>query len=339
MAQIEFERIKNELGIKGNVKLLRNDDSRLKSPFVTGIRKRKVVIPYYEYSKEELDVIIYHELNHVKKSDIFFRYLTMAAITFNSINLISYFLLERVMIWSEADCDARALECLEKFGISTKQYYDVIFDMLGADRQAPDLFYYPMLMSASESLYRRMDIMKKYRASGKKIAKSVTVVLTVVFAMLSSVTAHAAGIGVAKANDKFLEENQELVAFDEFKDVSDWSEEMMVEADDDIKTIYRDDIVVTRAGSTFSWEVPAGTRYVTSSIYFSEGTEVQIACTASPSDCTYRFGLMHSSSTCYIVEGSGMGAHAFTVPSSGYYRVMVENRGSVTLSVNGGYSY
>lgn len=339
LAQNEFERIKDELGIKGRVELLRNDDPRLKSPFVTGLWKRRVVIPYYDYTKEELEVILYHELNHIKKRDIFFRYLTMAAITINSFNLISYLLLERVMLWSEADCDARALESLEKDGITIKKYYDVIFDMLGADPKSPDLFYYPMLMSASESLYRRMDIMTKYRTSGKKIAKSVTVALTLVFAMVSSVTAHAAGIGVAEANDKFLEENQEIVMFEDFVPVEDWSDEMVVETSEDVEIVYVNDVIMTLAGSTFSWSVPVGTRYVTSSIYFTEGTEVQIACTATPNDCVYWFGLMAASSTCYVVEGTGSGSYDFTVPSSGYYRIMVENRGDEVLNVSGSYQY
>lgn len=339
LAQIEFERIKEELGIESEVELLRNDDPRLKSPFVTGIRKRRIVIPYGDYTKEELDVILYHEFNHIRKSDIFFRYLTMLAITFNSINVFAYLLLERVIIWSEADCDARALESLEKNGITVGRYYDIIFKMLNADPNAPDLFYYPMLMSASESLYRRMDIMQKYRTSGKKIAKSVTVALTVVFAMLSSVTAHATGVGFAKVNDALLEDSQELVVFDDFADTNGWSEEMVIESSDAVEIVYINDGIMLLGQGSIDWDVPTGTRYVTASIYLTKGTEVQIACTASPSNATYWFGLMHSSSTCYIVEGSGAGSHTFTIPSSGYYYVMVENRSSQTIHAMGSYQY
>lgn len=181
--------------------------------------------------------------------------------------------------------------------------------------------------------------MQKYRTSGKKIAKSVTVALTVVFAMLSSVTAHAAGVGFAKVNDALLEDSQEVVAFEEFVVAEGWSDEMVVETSDSVNIVYINDGIMTLGQGSFDWDVPVGTRYVTSSIYLTAGTEVQIACTALPTNCTYWFGLMHSSSTCYVVEGSGMGAHVFTVPSSGYYYVMVENRGSSVLSVNGSYAY
>ena len=339
LAQIEFERIKKELGIKGKVELLRNDDWRLKSPFVTGIRKRKVIVPYRKYSETELKVILYHELNHIKKGDTFFRYFTMFATILNSINVISYFLLEKVMLWSEAECDAKVIERLEDEGVTIKMYYDMIFDMVGEDPMSPDLFYYPMMMSASESLYRRMDIMQKYRNSSKKIAKSVTIALTVVFAMLSSVTAHAAGVGVAETSDKYLKEKQELIEFEDFAENTGWSEEMVIEPSDAVEIVYINDGIMTIGQSTFDWDVPVGTRYVTASIYMTKGTEVQIVCSASPSNATYWFGLMHSSSTCYIVEGSGAGSHTFTIPSSGYYHIMVENRSNNVLSVAGAYTY
>lgn len=339
LAQAEFERIKEELGIKGKVELLCNDNARVKSPFVTGIIKRKIVIPYGDYTREELKVIFYHEFQHIKKKDIVFRYLTMLAITVNSMNIIAYLLLEQVMIWSEADCDDRTLDRMEKYNLTVKGYYDVLFDMLEEDHYAPDLFYYPMLISASESLYKRMEIMQKYRTGGKRIAKSVTVALTVVFAMLSTVTAHAAGVGMAEINDVFLEERQEILLDEPFGNITDWSEEMLVETSDDIEVVYIDDEIMTRSGSTFSWTVPVGTRYVTKAVYLTKGTEVQIACTATPMDCTYWFGLMYPSSTCNVVEGSGAGSHTFTVPSNGSYHIMVENRGSVELNVSGSYQY
>jgi len=338
LAQIEFERIKKELGIKGKVELLRNDDWRLKSPFVTGIRKRKVIVPYRKYSETELRVILYHELYHIKKGDTFFRYFTMFAMILNSINVIAYLLLEKVMLWSEAECDAKVIERLEGEGVTTRLYYDLIFEMVGEDPMSPDLFYYPMMMGASESLYRRMDIMQKYRNSSKKIAKSVTVALTVVFAMLSSVTAHAAGVGLAKASDKYLEENQEVL-YNVDDTTNKWSDEMLIPVSDAVDIVYINEGIMTLGQGSFDWDVPVGTRYVTSSIYLTKGTVVQIACTALPSDCTYWFGLMYPSSTCSVVEGSGYGSYGFTVPSNGYYHIMVENRGSSVLSVVGSYSY
>ncbi|MBQ8279944.1 MAG: M56 family metallopeptidase [Roseburia sp.] len=338
LAQAEFERIKESLGIKGRVVLLHNDDPKLESPFVTGLFRRKVVIPYREYTKEELDVMLYHELTHIQKSDVFFRYLTMFAIILNSINPVSYLLWERVLLWSEADCDAKALDGLEKEGISKKQYYHIILNLMEAGPAEPTLFYYPMLLSVDESLYRRMEIMEKYRVNMKRVAKSVTFAWVMVLAMFSSVTAHAAGVGLAEAGDAALKETQEIMV-DEETTVGNEVEDMLVETSDDVTIIYMNDGVMLLGEGTIDWDVPVETRCVSGSIYMAEGTKVSIACTATPNNCTYWYGLMYASSTCNVVEVTGVSSHTFTVPSNGYYRIMVENRSSQEISVVGGYSY
>jgi len=114
---------------------------------------------------------------------------------------------------------------------------------------------------------------------------------------------------------------------------------MTIPASDTVEIIYINDDVMLLGQGTIDWDVPVGTRCVSGSIYLAKGTVVQIACTAIPSNCTYWFGLMHANSNCTVVEGTGSGAHDFTVSSSGYYRIMVENRSSQAISVTGGYSY
>lgn len=339
LAQTEFERIKETLGIKGRVVLRRNDDSRIKSPFAVGIFNRRVVIPYVDYTKEELDVILYHELNHIKKNDSLFRYLAMLAIIFNSINPFAYFLWELVLLWSEADCDALAVDGLEKEGITKGHYYDIIWKLMVYEPGQIIQSYSPMLMSASKSLQRRMCIMENYRANMRRVAKTVTFAWVMVFALFSSVTAHAAGIGLAKAGDADLKETQNIAQAGEVNEISAWSDEMIIPANEAVTIVYMNDGIMTLGGSTFNWSVPVGTRCVSGSIYFSAGTEVEIVCTALPNNCTYWFGLMHANSDCTVVQGSGAGSYTFTVASSGYYRIMVENRSSQEISVAGSYAY
>lgn len=339
LAQTEFERIKDVLGVKGRVALLRNDAPEQCSPFVTGIWHQKVVVPFGEYTEKELKVILYHELTHVKKSDVLFRYLAVIAIVINSMNPISYILWGSILLWSEADCDARALDALEKEGINKHDYYNIIWGIFESGPGGGALLNYPMLLSASESLFRRMDIMKKYRVNMKKMASSTAFAWALVFAIFSSVTAHAAGVGIAEANDEMLRENQVVSQYEDEANIGTWSDIMEIEDSTPVNTVYINDEIMTLGGSTFDWTVPIGTRYVTGTIYFTAGTEVQIACTATPTDCLYWFGIMHPSSAVSVVEGTGAGVKTFTIPSNGFYRVLVENRGDVSITVRGSYSY
>ena len=337
--QSEFERIKEVLGIKGSVELLSNDSSRIKSAFACGLWKRKVVLPYMDYTPDQMKVVLYHELSHIKKSDVLFRYLTMLAVAINCINPLVYALLFLVTEWSERDCDAKAIGSLEKEGIHTKQYYSIIWQLANSDSRKSIAVLFPMLHGRRNVMYRRMDYMEKYRKNVKKITKPLTMALVMIFALLSTVTAYAAGLEIAEASDNELKNTQIVGQYGTFEKTEGWSDEMLIPASNVPEIVYINDGIMTLGQGTIDWDVPVAKRYVTASIYMTAGTEVQIACTAKPSNCTYWFGLMYASSECAVVEGCGSGAHDFTIPSNGYYRIMVENRSTQTISVAGSYAY
>ena len=342
LAQTEFERIKEVLGIKGKVTLLRNCNLKNKSPFAIGIFRRRVVLPYMDYTEEELKIILYHELSHIKKRDIVFRYLTTIAILLNSINPISYVLLILVTHWSEAECDIRAVEGLEKEGISARVYANTILRLMSGNLKKQELFTMTMLHGAAKSLYGRIEFMEIYRKNMRKVAKPVTMALVMMFVMLSSVTAYASGIELAEVNDRYLKETQPKYVDSIFEVTADWSEVTYIPAEDayvpDI--VYVNEDIMTLGSGTIDWEVPAGTRYVTAAYYMKAGTVVQIATTAAPSNVTYWIGVMYPDSGIAISEGTGAGSAEFTIPATGYYRILVENRSSTqVLDVTGSYRY
>ena len=184
--------------------------------------------------------------------------------------------------------------------------------------------------------------MKKYKVNMKKMATSTAIAWTLIFAIFSTVTAHAAGIKIAEANDDLLRENQvvsQYAADTNDENVGNWSDIMELENTNPVEIIYMNDGIMTLGGSSFDWNVPVATRCVTGAIYFTAGTQVQISCTATPNTCLYWFGIMHPSSAVSVVEGTGPAAKTFTIPSNGYYRVLVENRGSTELRAMGSYQY
>lgn len=340
LVQIEFERIKAELGIKGKVSLLRNDDPRQKSPFVIGIWDRKVILPYLDYSEEELKVILYHELNHVKKRDIIFRYLTILAIVLNSINPFSYLLWERIQLWAEADCDARTIDCLKKEGVSKRQYYDTIWEINELHSEKSAFFNSPMLMGAAETFYRRIHIMKRYSTDKRKLIKTEASAWMVLFAVISTVTAQAAGVGLAEMGDEVLQETQVVIKEDKYACLENWSDEMLLKADDAVGIIYADSSSSSSDDiGTVEWDVPAGTRYVTNAVYMTEGTRVQMAYAVEQQDCLYRIGLMYASGESIVIEGTGLVTYSFEIPVDGYYHILVENCGAVTLRIMGAHQY
>ena len=183
--------------------------------------------------------------------------------------------------------------------------------------------------------------MNIYKNNIRKVAKPVTFMLVLMFAMLSSVTAYGAGVGIAKVNDAVLKKTQVFEALETFESNYDWDETIYINPEDDYvpNTVYVNEDIMLLGNGSIDWNVPVGTRYVTGAIWLTEGTVVQIACTGTPADCTYWFGLMYPSSALAVAEGCGAGARGFTVPSSGLYRILVENRSSQVIHVVGGYQY
>ncbi len=334
-----FEDMKIELGIRGKVELCRND--MLTSPIVTGIFRHKVILPYEHYEKNELRVIFMHELTHVRKHDLVYKALTILIVVIESFNPCAYKLIDLLNRWSEQDCDRKSVERLEKEGVTSKDYFKVIWESVEPEnREKRDIYIFSMLFEDRGILERRVEFMNKYGKKNKKTPKVVTAALVMAFILTSTCTSYAAGVEIAQKNDEVFKETQEI-NMSELAETSDNLEQFTVSAEDNALVVEycpEEDIALC-GGNSFDWTIPVGTRYTTTQKWFSKGTQVTIAVTVSPSDVTYWFGLMYPNGSSTVSETKGGASNTFEVPSSGFYRVMVENRGSKEIRAIGGYTY
>lgn len=336
-----FEELKSQLGIRGNVEFLWNED--VTSPIATGIRKRRVILPYDDFEGERLQVILLHELIHIKKHDLIYKAMTTVIVIIQSFNPPAYILVGLLNLWSEQDCDRKVVQRLNSMGIGRSGYFQIIWMISeAAEQMSRDLWVFSMLFESREILERRVDFMKKHGKNLKTTSKIVTALLLLTFITISTRTSYAAGVGMANANDELFKRTQ-VVNFEESEDVLVDTDEFVVSSEDNalVPQIVMDDEIITRGsdGANFDWTIPAGTRYVTPEKFFKKGTEISIAVTITPSDCECWFGLMHSSGESTVCETTGGGYHTFTIKSTGFYRIMVENRSEDTeMHALGAYS-
>lgn len=338
-AMILFEQMKKELHIKGNITLLRND--LLVSPIVIGIFRRFVILPYQHYEPEELRVIFTHELLHFKKHDLIYKALSIIIVTFQSFNPPAYMLNHLIDLWSEQDCDRKTLARLESEGLTSKDYFALIWKCSDPYmRRSRDMFLFSMLNESREMFERRVDFMEKYGNNKKKTSKLATAMLVASFVLASTTTAYAAGTKTANVNDEMFKQTQ-VVGIDNEWVAVEKAEPFMVSAEENalVTEICPNDELMVITGDSFDWSVPVGTRYVTPQKWLSKGTKVSIAVTVTPSDCTYWYGLMYPSGSSSVCEITGASAAVFEVPSSGFYRILVENRSNSEIRAVGGYQY
>ena len=259
-----FEELKSQLGIRGNVEFLWNED--VTSPIATGIRKRRVILPYDDFEDEKLQVILLHELIHIKKHDLIYKAMTTVIVIIQSFNPPAYILVGLLNLWSEQDCDRKVVQHLASMGIRRSGYFQIIWTISeAAEKMSRDLCVFSMLFESREMLERRVDFMNKYGKNLKTTSKIVTALLLLTFITISTRTSYAAGVGMANANDELFKKTQE-VNFKEQESLSDQSE-FSVTAEENalVPQIVMDDEIITRGsdGASFDWTIPAGTRYVT----------------------------------------------------------------------------
>ncbi len=76
-------------------------------PFTIGIFYPVILLPDAQYSFEELELILYHELCHIKNKDLFIKLCGLVALSLHWFNPFAYFLYREIGIVCENACDER----------------------------------------------------------------------------------------------------------------------------------------------------------------------------------------------------------------------------------------
>ena len=335
-AAIVFEEVKEALNMKCKVTLERNDLQL--SPITFGIRNKYVVLPYEHYEPEELRIIFMHELLHIKKHDLVYKLLAVIAMAIQSFNPFVYLLERMISFWSEQDCDARVLEYMEPEGLTSNHYFDLIFRFSDKDEHVRrSAFIFSMLIGRKYDFERRVTFMMKFGKNRKRASRFVTAAIAMAFILISTISAYAAGMKLADVNDELYKKNMEVNT-----DVNDVELKSFIvtPADDpDVVIIEMEDMLDLCGMDTFDWTIKAGTRMTTGLKWMSKDTEVTISVTVDPSDCTFWYGLMDPNDNCNVCETTKGGSHTFTTKSTGFHRIMVENRSKKEIRAAGSYNY
>lgn len=98
-----FEKVKNEMKIKRKIEVYRC--GLIASPMCIGFIKPKIIMPYTEYTNDELELIFKHELTHLKRFDIWYKLLLVASNTVHWFNPFVYIMRKLANRDIEYTCD------------------------------------------------------------------------------------------------------------------------------------------------------------------------------------------------------------------------------------------
>ena len=195
-----FKKIKKELNINKNVQLIYTENCD--SPFTTGLFSPMIVLPYNtNYTMEQLDFIIRHELTHIKNKDFIVKFIAIVVIALHWFNPICIFLYFEIWSMSEIYCDSETVKNYDDDMIEKYCFYMV--DLSAYDYVKSKKLFYTGLISEHSSMMKRRVLNLKKGNRKKGVLPIVTAFLMCCLSM-STVFAYEAPVEVE------LQEGEEI---------------------------------------------------------------------------------------------------------------------------------
>lgn len=318
-----FDRICGELGLTGKVSLCRND--MISVPCITRCRGAAIVLPFVKYTRDQAEVVFYHELCHYAERDMWIKNLTVLIGILHGFNPLVHISTKQVQLVCEESCDRLACKRGES-AFSSWRYFQIIFNMMqeGQRMEHYELF---LLFDSELDYERRVKCM--CNSHGRKhLKKGLAVALSVCFLLGSSLTAYAAGDALAGECTGMSWGTNEYTTIGT---VDAEMEQFMMENNLDPSKVtiipVEDDLLdgVERGLTTFDWQIPAGGTFMSSGFRAYEGDEVAVSATGYPEDIEYRIGLKDPDDIMHYLGGTGVVAGKVIIQEDGRHYFFISN--------------
>lgn len=175
----------------------------------------------------------------------------------------------------------------------------------------------------------------------KKIKKKALAVLTVVGLLTGSMSVFAASDETTDTPENPVYESSEedggILCDDGYIEYIEYpsSDDDLVGMEISIGEISYPD----STGGINGWSISAGSSGTSGTFKAYNGGTISIAVNVYPGTSTVKVGIVQPDGTRRYVKGSAGISHSFSLTQSGNYKVYVENISSVTVTVNGGFTY
>lgn len=301
------------------------------SPFVFGVSCPKIYLPVQDFSGEELEMILYHELTHYRQGDTFWKLLFGFLGNIYWFSPLSRYLWREAVRWAEVSCDAYC--CQEKFQI--REYFLLLMKM-GSNDQNRLNGYVPMWTEGNRELEWRIMYMKKNCRNRPHRIVITTIIMA--FLLGGGVTAHATAQGVRLVYYEVYEntveereipsgEGKKLKGYEDF--VKNYAEMQIIKQEDTNSQ--------EATGGILNWTVDHNAMRCTAGFQVKVGRKIRIEFDLEPGDRTVKAGIMKPDGKISYVSGNHSLSHTFRVAMTGTYKVFVSNSSGKAVTVRGSY--
>lgn len=198
-----------ELNIRRKIKIFKC--AEVKSPMLIGFIKPKILLPASDFSDNELELIIHHELIHYKKHDIWFKLLLLIVNALHWFNPIVYIMVKQANFDIELACDEKLLQ---NSSIREKQNYSKIILKLVSQKPDIGIVFYTNFYGGVKGMKKRFE---RIMDTKKKSRGILILSFILVMSVFSSVIFAYNNQGVIEENFVKVDEGKQNQTNEEYK--------------------------------------------------------------------------------------------------------------------------
>ncbi|MCM1308459.1 MAG: M56 family metallopeptidase [Butyrivibrio sp.] len=290
----------------------------LRSPITLGIFRHRIIIPAQDYTPMQMNMILEHEMNHIKNKDLLWKRCYLAVTAIHWFNPLVCLLAKKGIYLEEVICDRQSVENTAVF--SLRDYGKFLADM--EDNRIGDRAVSALCESRNIAVQRIRLLMngKAKLMPGKCIFLACLILPVLCTSVLShAVSAYATEWSIVHMCATKEPVKEEVTEGQMIYDVSD-------------KPVAEKYLQLEEDCSKYEGMVEAQSRYFVFSAEMTEGSELGVSFFSEKKE-DFRVGIKDLSTNQLLYQEAARGAYNYAVPADGSYAVYIENIQEYDLEV------
>ena len=289
-----------------------------------------ILLPDFDYTRQQVVSIITHELVHFRNRDRIVRELAILLHCVHWFNPVVKCLHRSLERWDELYCDSCV--CEQDF-VRKEDYAETLLYMSERLVEKREAFMAIAFSERGSDMIERLREVLDYQR-GHRSRRIVTVALAMVFVLGSAGTSLAAGMGTYELYDHLIvnvvegveEEMQESVELQEYEEyLGETAILQMMEVEPMAEPSGHFDATITNG------------RWRSGGFQASSGQSIAVSVHGTPSDIYLKVGIIEPDGWSRYVYNCGAISHTFALDQTGMYYVFVTNESNTTVTVYGNY--
>lgn len=306
------------------------------APMVTGIVRKRIILPVQEYSEKEMEIILCHEMLHLKQGTLIRKNAGVLIRILHWMNPAAYFLMKELDEWGETACDL-AVRYQTNSISDFRMYYHIILKNMEKQNGVPDLM---TQFGKMKGIEKRVSRIKNYKRE-KDFKTTGSVCMMLIFLSVCTTSVCAFGAGFERAYNAVFDSTATEIEdpYQEPEELTEYEEEWNPS---EVNVVILPIDGESNLGAlTYAEEkntvLQENTMIKTSDISLKTGNEITVSIVVEPYDKTVKMGIVTPNHKKKYVLVSGSGMHTFDITQDGNYSIFVQNENTVTVEMAGFY--